>query len=120
MSHNELENFRKNLGNLISLNGYLSASIHCSVGLNFARTTSIRHDMVRVLFEVEINLDLVKTIVVADVSQCSAFSLEAEMLIDLGKSLVRTSQKGMQILSEYFGSNRSRVRIVQTRKITLI
>jgi len=87
MLHEELENFQNNLGNLMSPNGYQSTSRLVEVALHFARKAIVRYDTAQVLFEYQIDLDLVKTIVLADISQYSEHPEEAEVLVDLGKYL---------------------------------
>ncbi|CAF1172335.1 unnamed protein product [Adineta steineri] len=85
-SPDEVQNFKRNMGNLISTNGYLSTSRDRSVAYGFATKPNNRVGVVRCLFEYQVDLDLVKNIVVADISQYSAFPEEAEVLVDIGAS----------------------------------
>ncbi|CAF0745924.1 unnamed protein product [Adineta steineri] len=86
ISPDEVQNFKRNMGNLISTNGYLSTSRDRSVAYGFATKPNNRVGVVRCLFEYQVDLELVKNIVVADISQYSAFPEEAEVLVDIGAS----------------------------------
>ncbi|CAF1297328.1 unnamed protein product [Adineta steineri] len=82
----EIKNFEENIGNLISTNGYLSTSNLHSVAYEFATKPSNREGVVCALFEYQVDLNLVKKIVIADIAEYSAFPEEAEMLVDIGAS----------------------------------
>lgn len=82
----EMGNFERNVGNLISTNGYLSTSRLRSVAYGFATKPNNRVGVVRALFEYQVDFDVVKGIVVADIAKYSAFPEEAEVLVDIGKS----------------------------------
>ena len=47
-----------------------------------------REDLVSVLFQYQVGLNRVKKIVIADITQYSAFTDEAEVLVDIGAALV--------------------------------
>jgi hypothetical protein len=81
----EIETFQQSIGHLISTNAYLSVSQQYSVAYDFATKPTNRVGVVHALFEYTINLNLNKTIVIADIVQYSAFENEAEVLIDIGK-----------------------------------
>ena len=89
LSRSEVMNFQKNVGNLISTNGYLSTSRLRSVAHTFAKKPSNREGIVSALFEYQVDLNLVKKIVIADIAQYSAFPDEAEVLVDIGESIQR-------------------------------
>lgn len=85
LSEEEIENFQHSIGNLISTNGYLSTSSEYSVAYSFASKPVKRANVVRALFEYQVDLNLVHKIVIADVREYSAFPEEAEVLVDIGK-----------------------------------
>jgi hypothetical protein len=87
LSRNEIQNFEENIGNLISTNGYLSTSRLHSVAYKFAKKLTNREGIFSVLFEYQVDLNQVKKIILADISQYSAFPDEAEVLVDIGKFL---------------------------------
>ncbi len=89
LSPNEIANCEQNVGNLISTNGYLSTSRLRSVGYTFAKKPTKRKGVVCALFEYQVDLNLVKKIVIADIAQYSVFPDEAEMLVDIGESVRR-------------------------------
>ena len=84
-SPEEIESFRRNVGNLISVNGYLSTSRDRRVAFDFATKPTKRPNIQRALFEYRVDLTLVKKIVIADIAKYSKFPDEAEVLFDLGK-----------------------------------
>lgn len=81
---NEVINFQHSIGNLISTNGYLSTSSDYSVAHGFATKPIQRENIVQALFQYEVNLDTIQSIVLADIAQYSAFPEEAEVLVDIG------------------------------------
>lgn len=83
----EIENFQQSIGNLISTNGYLSTSSERSVAYGFATKPAKRDNIVRALFEYQVDLNIVKKIVIADIREFSAFPEEAEVLVDIGKMI---------------------------------
>jgi hypothetical protein len=68
-------------------NGYLSVSRLYSVACRFATMSTDRLEAVSIIFEYNINLNINKTIVIADIAQYSVFSEEAEV----GKMTFRTT-----------------------------
>ena len=85
LSRDEVENFQRSIGNLISTNGYLSTSSDRAVAYGFASKAAKREGVVRALFEYEVDLATVQNIVIADIREFSAFPEEAEVLVDIGK-----------------------------------
>jgi hypothetical protein len=49
-----------------------------------------REGIVRALFQYQIDLNLVKNIILADIAEYSAFPEEAEVLVDIGEFCQRT------------------------------
>ena len=86
ISRDEVDNFCQSIGNLISTNGYLSTSSEYSVAHGFATKGVRREGLVQALFEYQVDLNVVKTIVIADIAEYSAFPEEAEVLVDIGES----------------------------------
>ncbi|CAF2356390.1 unnamed protein product [Rotaria sp. Silwood2] len=86
LSQDEVENFQRSIGNLISTNGYLSTSDDRTVAYGFATKSARREGFVRALFEYRVDLEEVKKIVIADIREFSAFPEEAEVLVDIGAS----------------------------------
>jgi hypothetical protein len=85
LSCNEIANLEQNVGNLISTNGYLSTSRRRTVAYEFAKEPSARQGIVSVLFEYQVDLNMIKKIVLADIAQYSMYPSEAEMLFGIGK-----------------------------------
>lgn len=85
LSPDEIENFQRNIGNLISTNGYLSTSSDHAVAYGFATKSAKRPGVARALFEYQVDLNVVKKIIIADIRQYSRFPEEAEVLVDIGK-----------------------------------
>ncbi|CAF0896127.1 unnamed protein product [Adineta steineri] len=86
ISRDEVDNFQQSTGNLISTNGYLSTSSDYSVAHGFATKGARREGLVKAIFEYQVDLNVVKKIVIADISEFSAFPEEAEVLVDIGAS----------------------------------
>ncbi|CAF4625395.1 unnamed protein product, partial [Rotaria sp. Silwood2] len=82
LSHDEIENFQRNIRNLISTNEYLLTSSKHSIVYDFVTKYSKRKDFERVLFEYEIDLNIIQTTIIADIQEYSTFSEQAEFLID--------------------------------------
>ncbi|CAF1374543.1 unnamed protein product, partial [Didymodactylos carnosus] len=82
-SKNDMQIYKNNVGNLISTNGFLSTSVLREVAYDFARKPSKRKDIEALLIEIHVDLNLVKTIVLADISKYSIFANEKEILFDL-------------------------------------
>lgn len=86
LSPDEVQNFKRSIGNLISTNGYLSTSSEHSVAYGFAIKPANRSGVVKALFEYQVDLSQVTKIVIADIREFSAFPEEAEVLVDIGAS----------------------------------
>ncbi|CAF4927761.1 unnamed protein product [Rotaria sp. Silwood1] len=84
LNRNEVENFQRNIGNLISTNEYLSTSSQLSVAYDFAIKSPKRDGFERVLFEYQVDLNIVQTIIIADVREYSKFPEQVEFLVDIG------------------------------------
>ncbi|CAF1576018.1 unnamed protein product, partial [Adineta steineri] len=78
----ECEQLKQNVGNLISMNGFLSSSLSKDVALMFAGKSNETHQSV--LFEIECDLKEVQTIVLAHIVKYSVNKSEEEVLIDIG------------------------------------
>jgi hypothetical protein len=85
VNYDEVANFQNSIGNLISTNGYLSTSSDYSVAYGFATKSAKREGVAKALFEYQVDLNVVQTIVIADIRQYSAFPEKAEVLVDIGK-----------------------------------
>ncbi|CAF3694001.1 unnamed protein product [Rotaria sp. Silwood1] len=85
LNHDEVENFQKSIGNLISTNEYLLTSSIRSVAYDFTTKSPKSEGFERVLFEYQVDLNIVQTIVIADVQEYSTFPEQAEFLVDIGK-----------------------------------
>lgn len=85
LGKDEIEGVQQSIGNLISTNGYLSTSSERSVAYGFATKPAKRDNIVRALFEYQVDLNAVKKIVIADIREYSAFPEEAEVLVDIGE-----------------------------------
>ncbi|CAF1200599.1 unnamed protein product [Rotaria sp. Silwood1] len=84
LNHDEVENFQRSIGNLISTNEYLLTSSIRSVAYDFATKSPKSEGFERVLFEYQVDLNIVQTIVIADVREYSTFPEQAEFLVDIG------------------------------------
>ena len=126
-SYEEIERLKSSIGQLISANAFFSASrskkvaqIYAGVGNNI-RTQS---DLQSVIFEIEINMEATRPVIVADVSCESQFYDEEEVLFDLGTVFeiesinyddtnkfwtcsMNTSDKGYHIAQEYIQLERT-------------
>jgi hypothetical protein len=87
LSQNEIKLFQENIGNLISKNGFLSTSRLHSIAYAFAKKPTNREGIVVAIFQYQIDLKQVNKIVLADVAEYSSFPDEAEVLVDIGKSI---------------------------------
>ena len=93
LSIDEVKNFQKNTGNLISPNGYLSTSRERSVACVFATKSPKREGTVGALFEFEVDLSVLKSIVLANTQLYSYFPEEAEVIFDFGQKQILISIK---------------------------
>ena len=80
--NDEYDKLRTNMGNLISMNGFLSTSLVKEVAMAFAGKSTETHHAV--LFEIQCNLDEVETVILAPIVEFSAIKNEQEVLIDIG------------------------------------
>ncbi|CAF1310841.1 unnamed protein product [Didymodactylos carnosus] len=80
----EINSMQRNVGSLISQNGFLSTSRSRKVAQDFALTPTTRPNVLPALFEISANVSQLKTIVLADIAEYSAFPFEEEVLFDLG------------------------------------
>ncbi|CAF1168954.1 unnamed protein product [Didymodactylos carnosus] len=84
----EVLTLQKNVGSLMSTNGYFSTSRQRGVAVNFAKKPSNRLDIEAVLFEIIVDTQMVKKIILADISEHSEFQHEEEILFDLGSAFI--------------------------------
>ncbi|CAF1520363.1 unnamed protein product, partial [Didymodactylos carnosus] len=84
MGVNEIENLKKNVGNLMSTNGYLSTSRARQIAYGFAKKPSNKPNIEAVLFQISVDINVVEKIILADIAEYSAFPEEEEVLFDLG------------------------------------
>ncbi|CAF3483877.1 unnamed protein product [Rotaria sp. Silwood1] len=124
MQLNELHILKENAGSLIATNGYLSTTRSTKVAMDFATNgTSTRSNIASVLYEIQCNLQEVKSIALADISALSQYSAEEEILIDIGATFkivsvkedidqklwivqLRTTDKGTILAHEYIELNK--------------
>jgi hypothetical protein len=85
MSKEEIKTFQRNIGNLILTNGYLSTTRQLQVAHNIAIQQKTRINEDKVLFEYTVDLNLVKSIIFADISQYYQSRENDEILFDLGQ-----------------------------------
>ena len=88
VSYDELEQLKKNVGKMISTNGFLSTSRSRTVALAFASQST--EDKQSVLFEIECNLNELEddSVIFADISQFSEIKDEDEILFDIGATFI--------------------------------
>ncbi|CAF1111946.1 unnamed protein product [Adineta ricciae] len=79
----ELDLMKKNTGEFLSMNSFLSTSRRRSTALKFSRLAPVIDSMERIIFEIEIDTRL-QTKPFADVSKSSFFQNEDEILLSLG------------------------------------
>jgi len=80
----EFDKLKENQHNLISTNGYLSASRLRERALCFAMKQSKRTNVISVLFQIECNVkQLDKCVIFGDIAQYSKYPKEEEVLFDL-------------------------------------
>ena len=84
MSSDELNNLQQNIGQLISVNSFFSASKHRPTALFFLGDTTVLIDLERVLFEIDADPKMVRSKPFADISSDSEFANESEVLFMLG------------------------------------
>jgi hypothetical protein len=80
----DLRMMKDNIGNLFSMNGFMSCSRTYETALRFATKDTARPRCEVVLLIIDININQADKIIFADVSQHSSFD-ENEILFDIGK-----------------------------------
>ncbi|CAF4848097.1 unnamed protein product [Rotaria sp. Silwood1] len=79
----EFELIKKNIGEYLSMNSFVSTSLNPSVAIQFAQDSSIDNQHRRILFIIDID-PKIKTKAFADISKFSWSKTESEVLILLG------------------------------------
>ena len=82
----KLERLKKSIGNLISINSFLSTSRDIAIARIFAGEGIIEDRLVRVLLTIEANPARLQSVFFADISQISQFPDENEVLFSLGST----------------------------------
>ena len=86
LTDDEMKNFQNNIGNLVSINGYLSFYSQRSLVYDLARKRSKTDCVQRALFENDIDLDVIRNISIVDVREYSIYAEQADSLVDIGKT----------------------------------
>ncbi|CAF1351572.1 unnamed protein product [Rotaria sordida] len=84
ISSDELETLKQLVGHFISVNSFFSTSTVYKLALSFVKGPDIQTDLERVLFEIDADPKIVTTKPFADISKCSEYSQESEILFMLG------------------------------------
>jgi tetratricopeptide (TPR) repeat protein len=84
MSTDELNNLRKSIGKLISINSFFSTTSNHHQALEFINSSNISHDLHRVLFNIDADPRIITTKPFADISSYSDYTNEAEVLFMIG------------------------------------
>ena len=97
----ELELMKNSVGEFLSMNSFLSTSLHRSTAIDFARLASTTDGNQAVLFEIEID-PRSKTTAFADIRKMSYYKNEGEVLIMLGalfriENVVEDKKSGMWV-----------------------
>ncbi|CAF1209150.1 unnamed protein product [Adineta ricciae] len=82
----ELERLKQSVGNLISINSFLSTSRNINVAHIFAGTGIIEDHLARVRLHIEVNPTRLQSVFCADIRRMSQFSQEEEVLFSLGST----------------------------------
>ncbi|CAM4802692.1 unnamed protein product, partial [Rotaria magnacalcarata] len=82
-ANDELELMKKNIGEFLSMNSFLSTSHKRSMAVRFARTSRKTNENQRIIFEIEIDPHL-QTKAFANIAPMSAIKTEDEVLIMVG------------------------------------
>jgi tetratricopeptide (TPR) repeat protein len=91
LSLEEFQIMFNNIGNLFSMNGFMSCSRSCDTALKFATKYTTRHAQYQpVLLEIDVNIIQADKIIFADVSELSKYD-EHEILFDIGSAFKLTS-----------------------------
>ena len=85
LSLEELQMMRDNIGNLFSMNGFMSCSRNKEVALGFSMKETRRDGCYRILLEIFIDIDQADKIIFADITEESEH-IEYEILFDIGRS----------------------------------
>jgi hypothetical protein len=101
LSNDELVYFQKNIANSISPNGYLLTTSERSIAYDSAIQSARGEDGVRVLFEYQVDLDVVQQIAIADIREYSACPEEAQVLVDIGTNNITSLQYSFYFLFFY-------------------
>ncbi|CAF4379094.1 unnamed protein product, partial [Rotaria sp. Silwood2] len=84
MSKTEYGYFQKIQGDIISINMFLSTTKSLQTALDFANTSMENNDMIPVLFSIKIHRICKYIRPVADISKCSVYPDEEEVLFSMG------------------------------------
>ena len=87
LTDEEITKFQNSIGNLISINGYISLHSQRSIAYDFARKTAKTDDIKCALFEYDIDLNIVKSISIANVRKYLTYPEQADFLVDTGKKI---------------------------------
>lgn len=80
----ELEGLKRSVGQLISMNSFLSTSIDRRAALSFLLSSSVSGDLQRILFEIDLDPALAVNRPFANITEHSFFAQEQEVLVMLG------------------------------------
>jgi hypothetical protein len=87
LSCEEMTNLSNCIGNLISINGYLSLHSQRSVVYDLATKMSKVDGFQRVFFEYKFDLNIIEKIFLANVREYSTYPQQADFLVDIGKKM---------------------------------
>ncbi|CAF2092684.1 unnamed protein product [Rotaria magnacalcarata] len=79
-----IKHYKHNIGNLILTNGYLSTTRDRQLAYDLTMKQNIKSDEEKVLMKFIADLNLVKSLIFADISQHNTFLDQNEILFDLG------------------------------------
>ncbi|CAF4944081.1 unnamed protein product [Rotaria sp. Silwood1] len=121
----DVENMRKNIGSLISTNGFLSTTRDIDVAYIYAGIgMQANDDKIPILFTINVNIQS-QTNILADIGEISKISDESEVLFDLGSTFkinnvyydtaeqfwrveMTTTDEGETIINEYLTNTRNK------------
>ncbi|CAF1528467.1 unnamed protein product [Didymodactylos carnosus] len=97
----ELNQVKSNIGHFISMNSFLSTTQDRTVALIFAPTSNEIYE--KVLFEIQVDMNLMQTMPFADVAHLSYFDQEKEILFMCGaifqiKNVINNETEGLWIV----------------------
>ncbi|CAF4325883.1 unnamed protein product, partial [Rotaria sordida] len=84
MDWNQLEELRRNKGNLVSTNSFLSTTNDYEAACFFAGNGNVDRDYVSVIFEISVNTKVKHSIPFAKIDYQSIFKDEDEVLFSIG------------------------------------